>query len=265
MKEADNVRPIVMTIAGLDPSGAAGILADARTIIALGCYPVAVTTAITFQNAAGVSGFVAHDSDNLRGQLLPVFNGLKVSAVKTGMMPTREIVREVGRTLREYQIPAVVIDPVMKSSSGYPLMNDDALAELGDSLLPLASVVTPNVPEAERLVGFPIRDEEAMRRAAESIRALGVKAILIKGGHLDAASEIIDVLDDDDEVTVFRSERIRNGEFRGTGCALASAIAACLAQGHSLKASVGQAREFVLEAMNEGVRIGGKRILFKTS
>jgi len=264
MKDADNVRPVVMTIAGFDPSGAAGILADSRTIIALGCYPVAVTTAITFQNAEGVSGFVAHDSDNLRRQLLPIFNGFKVSAIKTGMMPTREIVREVGRILVEHPVSAVVIDPVMKSSSGYSLMSDDAVIELRKSPLLLGSIVTPNIPEAERLVGFSISDEKGMRRAAESIRALGVKAVLIKGGHLNAAPEIFDLLDENGEVTVFHSERIENGEFRGTGCALASGIAASLAQGHSLKEAVRRAREFVLGAMREAVSIGGRRILFRT-
>jgi hydroxymethylpyrimidine/phosphomethylpyrimidine kinase len=263
MKKDSHLRPIVMTIAGLDPSGGAGILADARTISAFGCYPVAVVTAITFQNAAGVSGVLAQDPGSVRGQLLPIFNGLTVSAIKTGMMPTREVVREVAQVLREHPTPSLVIDPVMQSTSGYKFMDDDTVAELRGNLLPLATVVTPNVPEAERLVGFSIQDEATMRRAAEAIRRSGVKAVLIKGGHLDSGTEVIDVLDSHGDMSVFRSERVHNGEFRGTGCALASGIASCLAQGHSLEESVRRAREFVREAMQDGVTMGGKGILFK--
>src|SRR5882724_210612 len=262
-QQTDFDLPVVLSIAGLDPSGGAGTLADVRTILAFGCYPAAVITAITFQNAAGVSGVVAHDSDTVRGQLTPVLSELRVAAVKTGMMPTGEIVREVARTVSHYQLRCLVVDPVMTSTSGYELMDAAAVTELREKLLPLAFLVTPNIPEAERLAGFSVQDEEGMRRAAASIRRLGVRAVLIKGGHLETGSEAVDVLDHDGDITVFRGVRVQNWEFRGTGCALAAGIAACVALGNPLEDSVRRARDYVSEAILAAPKIRGRGILFK--
>jgi len=262
-QQTDFDLPVVLSIAGLDPSGGAGTLADVRTILAFGCYPAAVITAITFQNAAGVSGVVAHESDMVRGQLTPVLSELRVAAVKTGMMPTGEIVREVARTVSDYQLRCLVVDPVMTSTSGYELMDAAAVTELRENLLPLAFLVTPNIPEAERLAGFSVQDEAGMRRAAASIRRLGVRAVLIKGGHLETGSGVVDVLDHDGEITVFRGLRVQNAEFRGTGCALAAGISASLALGNPLEESVRRARDFVSEAMRSAFKIRGRGILFK--
>jgi hydroxymethylpyrimidine/phosphomethylpyrimidine kinase len=242
--------PVVLAIAGLDPSGGAGILADARTIAAFDCYPTAAITSITFQNSSGVYGSLHLDRDTLRGQVLPVLSEFPVASVKTGMLATREIVLEVAQIVREHKPYFLVVDPVMISTSGYALMDQTAVSELKSSLLPLAHLVTPNIPEAEKLVGFPITGEAEMSRAAEAIRRLGAQAVLIKGGHLKSAKAgVIDLLDDQGKVNVFRGEWIEGGEFRGTGCTLASAIASCLVKGVTLKESVRQARDFVASAI----------------
>ncbi len=264
-QRTDFVLPVVLTIAGLDPSGGAGILADVRTITAFGCYPTAAITAITFQNAAGVSGVIAQDSATLYGQVKPILTELPVAGIKTGMLPTREIVHEVIRIIREYEVGCLVVDPVMTSTSGYELMDATAVTELRENLLPLTLLVTPNIPEAERLVGFSVQDEAGMRRAATSIRGLGVRAVLIKGGHLETGSEVLDVLDHNGEIMVFRGIRIQGREFRGTGCTLAAAITACLALGNPLEESVRRARDFVFEAMRTAPKIRGRGILFKPS
>lgn len=260
----DTSLPVVLTVAGLDPSGSAGILADARTITALGCYPAAVITAITFQNASGVSDAVVQTPQTVRSQLKPVFEGLSVAGMKTGMLPNPEIVDEVIGFVQRHRVLTLVIDPVMRSTSGYDLIAPNAINALRDDLIPLAAIVTPNIPEAERLLGFAIANEEDMRRAAMMIRETGARSVLIKGGHLDGGTEIVDVLDNGGEVTVFRGERLK-GEFRGTGCVLSAAIAACLASGETLEESVGRAREFVLSAMRRAYTVQGRGILLATA
>jgi hydroxymethylpyrimidine kinase/phosphomethylpyrimidine kinase len=254
--------PVALTIAGFDPSGAAGILADARTFAAFDCYPTAVITSITFQNPQGVSGSTHQDSKTVRAQLLPILISLPVACVKTGMLPTREIVLEVARTVREYKLNSLVVDPVMKSSSGYELMDAAAFAALRDELLPLAQLVTPNIPEAEKLIGSPIKNQEDMLEATESIRRMSISAVLLKGGHLEAGNELVDILNNDGKVTVYRGERISGGEFRGTGCTLASAIAASLAKGSSLEDSVDLARNFVFEKIKTAQTSGRHGVLF---
>ncbi len=256
----DSPVPIVLTVAGLDPSGGAGILADASAIASFDCYPIAVITAITFQNAAGVYGFVTHSKEVLRGQLLPLLRELPIACVKTGMLPKREIVLEVARMMREHELACLVVDPVMVSTSGYSLMDEEAVMAMKNELLPLAYLVTPNIPEAEELVGFSIGDETEMRRAAEAIRRTGVRAVLIKGGHLKspegmATTEVMDLLDNDGQVTVFRGEWLEGVELRGSGCRLASAITACLAKRNPLEESVLRARKYVAEAIRRLQRL----------
>ncbi len=167
------------------------------------------------------------------------------------MLPTREIVTEVARLVRETKLTAPVVDPVMSSSSGFELMSYDAFLTLKNELLPVALVVTPNIPEAERLAGFRIHNTDDMRRAAQAIRELGVGAVLIKGGHLkdqkNGSAKAIDILDNDGEVTVFRSEWIDIDGVRGTGCTLSAAIAACLAKGLGLEDSVREAKHYVTD------------------
>ena len=247
-----NNEPAVLTIAGLDPSGGAGVIADIRTFIEFDCFPTAALTSLTFQNTQAVSGAVNQTAATVREQVEAILQDIHVVAVKTGMLPTREIVTEVARLVRETKLTAPVVDPVMNSTSGFELMSDDAFLALKNELLPVALVVTPNVPEAERLAGFRIHNTADMRRAAQAIRQLGVGAVLIKGGHLNdqkGSVEAIDILDNDGDVTVFRSEWIDVAGVRGTGCMLSAAIAASLARGKSLEDAVGLAKECVTAAI----------------
>jgi hydroxymethylpyrimidine/phosphomethylpyrimidine kinase len=245
-------KPAVLTIAGLDPSGGAGVIADIRTFIEFDCLPTAALTSLTFQNTQAVSGAANQSAETVRAQVEAILQDIHVVAVKTGMLPTREIVTEVVHLIRETKLTAPVVDPVMNSTSGFELMSDDAFLALKNELLPVALVVTPNVPEAERLAGFRIHNTSDMRRAAEAIRELGVGAVLIKGGHLNdqkGSAEAIDILDNDGDVTVFRSEWIDVAGVRGTGCTLSAAIAASLARGKNLEDAVGLAKECVTAAI----------------
>jgi hydroxymethylpyrimidine kinase/phosphomethylpyrimidine kinase len=278
--------PTALTIAGFDPSGGAGVLADVRTFVALGLRASAAITSVTFQNSNKVSGAIHQTATAVRAQVGTLLEGFTIVCVKTGMLPTGEIVSEVARLLRETDLPAPVVDPVIVSSSGYPLMEDDAVAALIDQLLPLTRVVTPNIPEAERLTGIIIKSESDMRRAAAMIRELGARAVLVKGGHLGRqkaeskrqkaegkrqkaedheadesvghTDEAIDVLDNEGKVTVFRAKRIEGAELHGSGCILSAAIAAGLGKGMTLEESVGVAKSFVLEAIRNSLQPGNE-------
>jgi hydroxymethylpyrimidine kinase/phosphomethylpyrimidine kinase len=245
-------RPIALTIAGFDPSGGAGVLADVRTFGEFGLQGSAAITSITFQNSGGVFGAVHQPPEVVRAQIEPLLENSAIVCAKTGMLPTREVVREVARLFRETELPRPVVDPVLWASSGQRLMEEDALAALISDLIPLAQLVTPNILEAETLTATKISSETDMRRAAIAIRKMGARAVLIKGGHLvsDAA---IDVLDNDGEVTVFREQRITGAELHGTGCILSAAIAAGLGKEMTLEDSVGAAKQFVLQAIRKVV------------
>jgi hydroxymethylpyrimidine/phosphomethylpyrimidine kinase len=239
----DKHSPVVLTIAGIDPSGGAGIVADIRTIAAFGCFPAAAITSITFQNAKRVFGAEHQTAATLRAQVEPIVQDAKVAAAKTGMLPTAEIVAEVVRLFREEDLPAPVVDPVMVSTSGHDLIGDEAFQILKAELLSVACVVTPNIPEAERLAQFSIHTEADMKRAAEAIRALGARAVLVKGGHRQDATDIL--LDEDGSFIEFRGEYIDVGEVHGTGCTLSAAIAANLARGLTLTGAVGAAKTYL--------------------
>ncbi|HEV8367998.1 MAG TPA: hydroxymethylpyrimidine/phosphomethylpyrimidine kinase, partial [Pyrinomonadaceae bacterium] len=174
-----HIKPVVLTIAGLDPSGGAGIVADIKTISAFGCAPAAAITSITFQNTVGVYGAEHQTAANLRGQVEPILRDMPVVATKTGMLPTAEIVAEVCRLFSETELPHPVIDPVMISTSGNDLIGTEAFEVLKTRLLKVARIVTPNIPEAERLAGFPINNRADMQRAAEAIKELGAAAVLV--------------------------------------------------------------------------------------
>ena len=241
------MRPVILTIAGLDPSGGAGIVADIRTIAAFGCFPAAALTSITFQNTTGVFGVENQSAATLRGQVEPVVNDLEVAGAKTGMLPTAEIVAEVARLFQNENLPAPVVDPVIVATSGDVLIDDEALQILKEKLFPLARVVTPNVPEAERLSGITIHNEADMRRAAEVILTLGPKAVLVKGGHTAEATDIL--LNESGNFVEFREEFIDVGEVHGSGCTLSAAIAACLGKGMTLEEAVGAAKKYVTDAI----------------
>jgi hydroxymethylpyrimidine kinase/phosphomethylpyrimidine kinase len=247
-------KPIVLTIAGLDPSGGAGIVADIKTIAALGCFPAAALTSITYQNTTGVFGAEHQTAATLRAQVEPIVQDLNVAGAKTGMLPTAEIVAEVARLFAERNLPAPVVDPVVVATSGDVLIDDEAFQILKTKLFPLARVVTPNIPEAEKLAGFPIHTEADMRRAAETIQSLGARAVLVKGGHRGDAVDIL--LSDDGTFTEFRSEYLDVGEVHGSGCTLSAAIAACLGKGMTLEEAVGAAKEYVTNAIRSASRIG---------
>jgi hydroxymethylpyrimidine/phosphomethylpyrimidine kinase len=264
-----NRRPVVLTIAGFDPSGGAGIVADTRTIAALGCFPAAALTSITFQNTTGVFGAEHQSASTLNSQLQAIVQDLEVAAVKTGMLPTAEIVAEVVRCFSEMNLPAPVIDPVLISTSGHDLISDGAYQLLKMKLLRIGRLVTPNIPEAERLAGFSIANESDMRLAAEAIQGLGTPAVLVKGGHrggarnqgrVAGAGDAVDILlDEAGNFTEFREEFVDAGEIHGSGCTLSAAIAACLARGTTLEEAVRVSKRYVTEAiraLREAPRIG---------
>jgi hydroxymethylpyrimidine/phosphomethylpyrimidine kinase len=243
-----NKQPVVLTIAGLDPSGGAGILGDVKTISAFGCYGVAAITSVTFQTTREVFGASHQTAEILRQQIEPLFDDFEITAVKTGMLPTAEIVREVASIISTRAIPVVVVDPVLRSTSGFDLIDEDAMAAMTLHLLPLASLVTPNVEEASRLAGVVTRDEPGMERAGEIILRMGPCAVLITGSVADPDLST-DLLVDAQGPTVFSSERVESRQTHGTGCALASALACLLASGLSLRESVPIAKRYIQQAI----------------
>ena len=251
---------VVLTIAGLDPSGGAGIVADIKTISALGCFPAAALTSITYQNTTGVFGAENQSAQTLRAQVEPVIRDLDVAAAKTGMLPTAEIVAEVARLFSEESLPAPVVDPVMVSTSGHDLIGDEAFQILKTRLLPVARIVTPNIPEAERLAGFSIQSEDDMRRAAEAIKTMGARAVLVKGGHRAINDQAMDLLlDETGRFVELREEYLRVGEIHGSGCTLSAAIAASLGNGMELEDAVAAAKNYITErirALRTAPRIG---------
>ena len=267
--------PIALSIAGLDPSGGAGVLADVRTFAAFACFPTAAITSLTFQNTTGVSGALHQSAETVRAQVLPIVADFSVAGAKTGMLPTREVIGEVARLFRATDLPAPVVDPVMRATSGDDLIDDNAVECLVSDLFPLAVLVTPNIPEAERLTGITIVNEETMRETAVRIRELGARSVLVKGGHLlsqrqagkhgdgGERQEAIDVLNQEGRVTILRADLVSVGEVHGSGCTLSAAIAACLARGMSLGEAVETAKQFVTKAIKNAPTIGhGSRPLF---
>jgi hydroxymethylpyrimidine kinase/phosphomethylpyrimidine kinase len=246
--------PVALTVAGFDPSGGAGIVADVKTFTAFGCFATAAVTSLTYQNTTGVFGATHQTAEAVRAQVLPVVEDFRVAGAKTGMLPTREVIAEVARLFRENPLPAPVVDPVVRSTSGYDLIDDAALDALKRELVPLARVVTPNIPEAERITGLRIRDRAGMVEAAWLIRGMGARAVLVKGGHLEG--EATDVLDDGGRVETFTAPRVETTSTHGTGCTLAAGIAACLARGMSLSESVEASKRFVTEAIRRAPRLG---------
>jgi len=261
MTDAGSSKPVVLTVAGLDPSGGAGIVADIKTIAAFGCLPAAAITSITFQNTTGVFGAEHQTASSVRSQIQPIIADMHVRGAKTGMLPTAEIIDEVVRLFSETDLPAPVVDPVMVSTSGYDLIGPDAADLLKNRLLKVARIVTPNIPEAERLSGLRIANPSDMKVAAERIKQLGPGAVLVKGGHrLGSEQDAVDVLlNEHGEFTECRDQYIDVGEVHGSGCTLSAAIACCLAAGMSVEDSVREAKRYVTErirALQKQTRIG---------
>ena len=246
----------VLVIAGSDSGGGAGIQGDLKTVMALGGYASTAITAVTVQNTLGVFGVHQVPADLIAGQIRAVLSDLGADAVKTGMLGSDEAVRAVAITLEERgrELP-LVVDPVMRSTQGAQLASQKAVELIKAELFLRAAIVTPNIPEAEQLAGFPIRDLDDMKRAADLFLTLGPEAVLIKGGHLK--SEIVtDVLLTADGFEIMSAPRIDTPHTHGTGCTLASAIACGLAQGQDMVASVLRARAFVRQAIERAPRLG---------
>lgn len=244
----------ILTIAGSDPSGGAGIQADLKTIAALGGYGMSVITALTAQNTTGVKGIHEVPASFVEKQFEAVASDIGIDAVKTGMLVSPAIIAAVAKKIRKYRIEKVVVDPVMAATGGSRLLAARAEESLRKDLLPLALVVTPNIPEAERLSGVKITTGKSLEKAARAIQALGPKNVLIKGGH--RKGEALDILFDGDDFFEFSSPRIRTRDTHGTGCTLASAIAVYLAFGAPVREAASLAKEYVTLAIRNSLRIG---------
>jgi len=248
------VPPIVLTIAGFDPSGGAGIAADLKTLAAHNCYCVAAVTALTVQSTQGVKAVHATPSATLRAQIESLIEDSTIAAVKIGMLANRANAAVVGDILDKTPLPNVVLDPVLQPSSGATdLMEASGIKFLREELFKRVALVTPNVPEAELLLGMEIRDAAAMEAAARALVERGAHAVLVKGGHLEKP---VDVLFDGTEVIKFGGERVRGDNTHGSGCTLSSAIAAQLAHGKALREAVLLAKVYVQKAMEHAYATG---------
>jgi hydroxymethylpyrimidine/phosphomethylpyrimidine kinase len=245
--------PRVLAIAGSDSGGGAGIQADLKTMLAMGVHGMTVICAVTAQNSVGVQGYWELPPEAVRAQLDSVLSDIGAQAVKTGMLASGQLVRTVCDALSEVAAP-VVVDPVAVSKHGDSLLSDGTLDVVRDRLLPLATVVTPNLYEAELLTGMHIADEAQMLTAARMIAAMGPQCVLMKGGHLPGSP--VDLLLDGDRVIRFPGPRIDTVHTHGTGCTLASAIASRLAIGDDMQAAVQAAKDYVTGAINAGFPLG---------
>jgi|GEM_PF-53418 len=244
----------ILTIAGSDSGGGAGIQADLKTIAALGGYGMSVVTALTAQNTVGVLGIHDVPAEFITLQFEAVAADIGIEAAKTGMLATREVIRAVAESIRQFNVRHLVVDPVMVAKSGARLIRDDAQQALVSELLPLATVVTPNIPEAETLAGMTIHSPADMASAARRIHALGPAAVYLKGGH--RPGDALDLLFDGREFTEFRSPRIETRDTHGTGCTLSAAIATGLGQGLSLTQAVARAKDYITMAIDYALRLG---------
>lgn len=243
-----------LTIAGSDTSGGAGIQADLKTMTLNGVFAMSALTALTAQNTVGVQGIFEVTPEFLGMQIDSVFTDIRPDAVKIGMVSSKELITVIAEKLKEYQAERIVVDPVMVATSGARLISEDAITALQELLLPLAAVVTPNIPEAEVLSGQTISSPEDMVTAAESISKKYHCAVLCKGGH--SMNDANDLLYHDGTYRWFYGKRIDNPNTHGTGCTLSSAIAANLAKGHDLETAVERAKEYISGALAAMLDLG---------
>ena len=244
-----------LTIAGSDSGGGAGIQADLKTFAARGVFGMSVLTALTAQNTIGVQGVFEIPPDFVARQIDSVASDIGVDAVKTGMLSSVPIIVAIAAKIREHRLNPLVVDPVMVAKGGDPLLRDDARDALIQQLLPLATVVTPNLHEARALCGFEIATLEEMRRAAQTIHQMGPRHVVVKGGHLPAESDAIDLLYDGKMFQEFRAPRLQTRNDHGTGCTFASAIAAELAKGQSVTDAVRIAKDYLTRVLRASVNL----------
>lgn len=248
--------PITLTIAGSDSGGGAGIQADIKAISATGSYACSVITALTAQNTQGVSGILAVDPEFVEKQLDAVFTDLDIKAVKVGMLSDTNIIKVVAAKLRQYKPKYLVVDPVMVATSGDLLLQQDAISCLKTELLPLADVITPNLPEAAALLDVAIpQSEKEMASMIEALRQIGAKSVLLKGGHLEQDTNSTDLLIMNNEVIRMSTPRISTRNTHGTGCTLSSATASFLAQGIELRAAVQNAKTYITMAISHADKL----------
>jgi hydroxymethylpyrimidine kinase/phosphomethylpyrimidine kinase len=245
--------PVALTIAGSDSGGGAGIQADLKTFAALGVHGTSAVTAITAQNTTGVTDILELPVELVRKQIAAVVDDMGVQAAKTGMLSSAAIVTVVAEAVREYGLSLLVVDPVMIAKGGAKLLRDDAIDALRKLLLPLASVVTPNLPEAEVLLGRPIRSLEERKQAARELVAMGARAAVVKGGH---AQDATDVYFDGSQVIELHAERIDTVNTHGSGCVFSAAIAAWLARGADPFQAASEAKLFITQAIANSLEIG---------
>ena len=256
MPRVADTPPRALTIAGSDSGGGAGIQADLATFAALGVWGMSAITSITVQNTQGVHGVSDVPADVVAAQVRAVADDIGVDAAKTGMLSSAAIVEAVADAVAASNIGTLVVDPVFVSKHGNPLLRPDAVGSLRRRLLPLATIVTPNLPEAAGLAGFEVMTRVDVEAAAAAILALGPRAVLVKGGHLPPGGPAVDLFAREGQTEWLRSERIDTVDTHGTGCVLSAAITAYLARGESLDAAVANGKTFVTEAIAHAVRIG---------
>lgn len=244
----------VLTIAGSDSSGGAGIQADIKTMLANGVYAMSAVTALTAQNTSGVTDIMETTPENLRAQLDAVFTDIFPDAVKIGMVSGKELIYVIAECLEKYHAKNIVVDPVMVATSGSRLLKEDAVKALTEKLFPLSVLITPNIPEAEILSGRQIHTRKEMEQTAVIIGQKYQTAVLLKGGH--RKDEACDVLFDNGSSVIISGERIDNPNTHGTGCTLSSAIASYLAKGEDLETAVKKAKEYLTGALLAGLDIG---------
>ena len=251
MPHSQDITPIVLTIAGSDSGGGAGVQADIKAISATGSYACSVITAITSQNTLGVSAIHSIPLAHIESQLDAVFSDLNVVAVKIGMLADAAIITLVARKIQQYAPKFLVIDPVMVASSGDLLLAQDAISTLKKELIPMADLLTPNLPEGAALVGKAVpQNEDDMGGMIEDLRALGAKAVLLKGGHLEHDVNSNDLLIQQQSSELLRAKRYNTPNTHGTGCTLSSAIASYLAQGNRLHKAVYLGKQYISQAIS---------------
>ena len=243
-----------LTIAGSDSCGGAGIQADLKAFSANGVYGMSVITAVTAQNTQGVFDVQDINPSVIAHQIEAVMDDIRVDAIKIGMVSRPETIEIIASTLKKYPLPPLVIDPVMISKSGYDLLQPEAKKALIETLLPMATLITPNLPEAEVIVGYTIDTIELMQKAAKDLHTLGCQYVLVKGGHL--SDDATDVLYDGKEFYLLNAKRLISINTHGTGCTLSSAIAANLAKGYPVKQAVEEAKAYITEAIGFGFPLG---------
>jgi hydroxymethylpyrimidine kinase/phosphomethylpyrimidine kinase len=257
--KAEKLTPVALTIAGSDSGGGAGIQADLKTFASLDVHGTCAITAVTAQNPKAVQSVHVLPTKMVREQIDSVAGAFPPAACKTGMLYSAAIIREVERFFRQHRLP-LIVDPVMAATSGSRLLQKTAVDEL-KKLFRVATLITPNLPEAERLLGRPIRSEEGMRSAAKELHEQFGCAVVVKGGHLRGAKSAVDIFFDGTTELLLAAPYVKNASTHGTGCTYSAAVTAYLAHGASLPKAVQQAKEYIAQAIARGLYVGSHHIL----